>query len=298
MSAATKLKRYALIIEKIQQARFPSLEDIETFLKRMDLDISLRTIQRDIEQIRDDCDISIEYDKSQRGYFIEEQELSKNRIRFLQTQSMTTNFLEFMKENPKHADAIILGNDLNGKGIEYIDQILFAIRNNRQIEFSYQKFWDEAPTDYKILPYALKEFQGRWYLVGSICEGQNLFKFGLDRILSLEVTTVKFVRNKKIDVKAHFSQMVGINSENGKREIIRLAFKPMQAKYIETLPLHTTQQVITATEEETVFEYFLIPNYEWMQKMLSFGSQVKVMKPEWLVKEHKKILRDALKQYS
>ena len=297
MSAAKKLKRYALIVEKIQQSKFPSLEEIEIFLKRMDLEISERTIQRDIEQIRKDCDISIEYHRTHRGYFIEEDELSKNRIRFLQSQSMTTNFLEFMKENPKHADAIILSNDVNGKGIEYVEQILFAIRSNRQIEFLYQKFWDESPKQFTIQPYALKEFQNRWYLVGILTGQETLFKFGLDRILSFKVSTQKFVKRKEIDVKEHFSRMIGINSENEKREIIRLVFKPVQAKYIETLPLHWSQKMMSTTEKEVVFEYFLIPNYELTQKILSFGDQVKVLQSKWLIAEHKRILRNAMKQY-
>jgi len=297
MSAAVKLKRYALIIEKIQKSKYSTLQDIVTFLHKMDLDVSERTVQRDIESIRKECDVVIEYERWHRGYCIVSEASSENRIRFLRAQFMTSHFLEFIKDNPQQQDAILLDNEMTGKGIEYVEQILYAIRHCRLLEFRYQKFWDEAPSDFKILPYALKEFQGRWYLVGTMREGQNLFKFGLDRIQSLEVATVKFSRNKKIDVKAHFSKMIGINSEDGEREIIRLAFKPMQAKYIETLPMHTTQQVIRATENETVFEYFLIPNYEWMQKLLSYGSQVKVIQPKLLAEKHKKILREAIKQY-
>ncbi len=297
MSAATKLKRYSLIIEKIQQSKFPSLGELESFLKRMDMIISERTIQRDIEQVRKDCDITIEYDRMHRGYFIEENELSKNRIRFLQSQSMTTNFLEFMKENPKHTDAIILSNDVHAKGIEYIDQILFAIRNNRQIEFSYQKFWDENPKNFIIQPYALKEYQNRWYLVGVLNGLRTLSKFGLDRIVSFKVGTDKFVKRKDIDIKEHFARMIGIGSENEKREIIHLSFKSVQAKYIETLPLHWSQKIISTSDKEVDFEYFLIPNYELTQKILSYGDQVKVLQPKWLATEHKKILKNSLKQY-
>lgn len=297
MSAATKLKRYAFIVEKIQQSKFPSLETIASFLNNMDLDVSERTIQRDIEQIRRDFDIAIEYDRFHRGYFIEKDELSMKRIQFLQAQSMSTNFMEFMKENPKHADVIILSNDVNGKGIEFIEQILVAIRTNRKIEFTYQKFSDEMPKAFTIAPYALKEYQNRWYLVGIVDGFETLSKFGVDRIQTFKIIPQKFTKQKNVDAQEHFAKMIGINSVNEEREIILLAFQSFQAKYIETLPLHGSQEIKSIAENEVVFEYFLIPNYELTQKILSFGDQVKVLQPKWLATEHKKILRNALKQY-
>lgn len=297
MSVATKLKRYMLIIDKIQQSKFPSLSEIEQLLKRSDVLISERTLQRDIEQIRLDCEISILYDYQQKGYYIEENELSKNRIHFLQHQTMSSDFLNFIKQHPKNTDAILLSNDIQMKGYEYIEPILFAISNNREIEFTYQKFSAATPKSFTIQAYALKEFQQRWYLVGVLKGLDSISKFGLDRIQSLRVSTKKFTKQKNIQVKEHFANMLGIDSQSETREIVQLAFTPFQAKYIETLPLHWSQEKIKENDDEVIFEYYLLPNYELIQKILSYGNQVRVVQPKFLVKEIRKILKDAYKQY-
>jgi len=295
--SAIKLKRFGLIIEKIKYSKFPSLAEIETHLRKSDVVVSERTLQRDIEQIRRDCDVLIEYDSLQRGYFIEENAFSANKTQFLEMQSLHTNFLEFIKENPKNSDAILIDNNTQSKGIEYIEQILFAISKKRQIEISYQKFESEIVKQYIIEPYSLKEFQQRWYLVGTTKNYDTLLKFGLDRITELKVSTQKFTKQKNINVKEHFDNMIGIHSESENKEIVQLCFNKYQANYIKTVPLHWSQKIVSETNKEMVFEYFLIVNYELIQKILSFGDQVKVLQPKSLITTIKRITKNTLQQY-
>ncbi len=297
MSAIAKLTRCALIIEKIQQSNYPSMQSIVTFLRKMDSEVSERTVQRDIEQIRTDSQIIIEYDRFHRGYYIEDNPIVQKRIRFLQAQSMSMHFLQFLNENPKHNDAILLSDELQVKGLEFIEPILSAIKHSRQIEFTYIKFQDEQQKRHVVQPYALKEFRNRWYLVCTRKSSATLLKFGLERMSSLQLQTQKFIKNKKLDVKEHFSKMVGVHSENEDREKVLLQFTASQAKYIETLPLHWSQEVQSKETSHVVFSYFLIVNYEWIQLILSYGNQVKVLQPKWLVTEHKNILKQTLKQY-
>ncbi|MCB0506675.1 MAG: WYL domain-containing protein [Chitinophagales bacterium] len=297
MSAIAKLTRCALIIEKIQQTKYPSMQAIVSFLRKMDAEASERTVQRDIEQIRTDSQIFIEYDRFHRGYYIEDSPIVQKRIRLLQAHSMSTHFLQFLNENPKHSDAVLLNDELQVKGLEFVEPILSAIKDSRQLEFTYKKFYDEQQKRYVVQPYAIKEFRNRWYLVCTGKSTEKLLKFGLDRILSLQIQAQKFVKNKKLDVREHFSKMVGVHSENENREKVQLQFTDSQAKYIETLPLHWSQEVHSKTESHVVFSYFLIVNYEWIQQILSYGDQVKVLQPKWLVIEHKNILKQTLKQY-
>lgn len=297
MSAANKLKRYSLIIEKIRNTKYPSLKDIEKTIRDFDEHVSGRTIQRDIEQIRNMGDIIIEYDYLHKGYFIEEDSASINKIRFLQAQAVNVNFLNFMKENPKLSDAAIIMQEDAINGVEYIDKILLAIRQCRIIEFTYKQFEVERVKQFSIQPYALKEYQNRWYLVG-VLPGLSVFtKFGLDRVQALQLSTQRFTKNKAINVREHFSKMIGISSNNEQCEIVQLLFKKQQAKYIETLPLHFSQKAILADEFGVIFEYFLIINNELKQRILSYGDNVKVVQPKWLATEHKKILKNVLKQY-
>jgi predicted DNA-binding transcriptional regulator YafY len=183
-------------------------------------------------------------------------------------------------------------------GFEYTQEILTAIKQQRKIEFEYQKFKEEKLKKYTIEPYALKEFENRWYLVGLIFGKPGLYKFGIERIMQLSVTTQKFKRDKTASVAEHFARMIGVNDQQKERETVHLAFTPLLAKYVETLPLHWTQKEISKEKDWVIFEYYLIPNFELEQKILSFGTEVKVVKSTKLKNRMRDILQNCLKYYS
>lgn len=297
MPIQDKIRRYNLIIEKIQKSKKPSFSEIKHFLLKQDFPISHRTLQRDIEQIKYQLNISIEYDKSVNGYYIEDNDHSKNVLDLLQQKSFYSDLIEFTKENPKHKEVILLDNDLHQVGFQYVQEILSAIRQQRKIEFGYQKFKTDTPKQYIVEPYSLKEFDNRWYLVGLVDGKSNLHKFGIERILSLKVTTIKFKKDKNISTTEHFAQMIGVNDEQRNRDIVHLAFTPFQAKYIETLPLHWSQKQVSNDKDWMVYEYYLIPNFELEQKILGFGIEVKVLKPTKLKNRIIQLLKQNLKNY-
>ena len=297
MPIQDKIRRYNLIIEKIQKSKMPSFSEIKHFLLKQDFPISPRTLQRDIEQIKYQLSINIEYDKSVNGYYIEANDYSKNILDLLQQKSFYSDLMEFTKENPKHKEAILLDNDLHQVGFQYVQEILSAIRQQRKIEFEYQKFKTETSKQYSIEPYSLKEFENRWYLAGLVSGKENLHKFGIERILSLKVMTTKFKKDKSISTTEHFTQMIGVNDEQRNRDIVHLAFTPFQAKYIETLPLHWSQKQLSKDKDWIVYEYYLIPNFELEQKVLGFGIEVRVLKPAKLKNRIMQLLRMSLKNY-
>lgn len=297
MQAQDKIRRYNLIIEKIQKSKHPSFSDIQYYLLKQDFPISNRTLQRDIEQIKYQLNISIEYDKQTNGYFIEHNNQSKNILDLLQQKSFYSDLVEFTKANPKHKDAILLDNEMQQPGFNHVPEILFAIRNGHIIHFEYRKFKDDAITCYSIEPYSLKAFENRWYLVGLISGKPRLQKFGLDRILCLTNTATRFKKDKTISIKEHFAQMIGVNDMPHHREIVHLAFTPFRAKYIETLPLHWTQKKISNDSNWVIYEYYLIPNFELEQKILGLGVEVKVLKPAKLKSRMLQLLKLCIKNY-
>lgn len=296
MSLTNKLRRFELLITKLERASYPSLHVLLHYLNNHGCNIVSRTLQRDFEELRSEFKIFIEYDNFHRGYFIEKDTITDSVIQFIKNMSLQANLLDFTKVH-QHSDAIILKERHDLKGVEYIPDILSAVQHHFQIEFSYHAFDSEQPRNYTVQPYALKEFLGRWYMVALIPGKTAIIKFGIDRITALHVTETKFKPNKKIDLAAYFSRMIGIIDNGAERETVVLSFTPFQAKYIRTLPLHWTQKEILTTEQEVRFEYFLLTNYELLQKILSYGAEVKVIQPVALQQEHKEALKGALARY-
>src|SRR6187551_647642 len=72
MANYKSLRRYYLIVEKIREGRNTSFKSISKHLNNHDIEISERTLQRDIAQIRSDFGVDILYDQSINGYTIDE----------------------------------------------------------------------------------------------------------------------------------------------------------------------------------------------------------------------------------
>ena len=131
------------------------------------------------------------------------------------------------------------------QGTEHLYGMLHAIRNKLQIKFSYQKFWEDEPTARIVEPYVLKEFKSRWYVLAND-RGDKLIKtFALDRISNLEITKKSFDYVKSFDSENHFKNCYGIISpaDENPKEIV-LSFNAFQGKYIKSLPMHETQEVL------------------------------------------------------
>ncbi|HOY69071.1 MAG TPA: hypothetical protein PLP29_19505 [Candidatus Ozemobacteraceae bacterium] len=71
MSIQGVVKRYALIIEKVTQCHFPTLDQIHRFLRLHGFEVSKRTLQRDIAGIALEFGVSLRYDRTHRGYVID-----------------------------------------------------------------------------------------------------------------------------------------------------------------------------------------------------------------------------------
>ena len=80
------------------------------------------------------------------------------------------------------------------------------------------------------------------------------------------------------------------------QEII-LSFNAFQGKYIKSLPLHETQQVLIDNKNELQIKLKLYVTHDFVMELLSFGDNVKVLKPQSLITEIKHAYQNALKQY-
>ena len=103
MSTQGTIKRYHLTVEKVANAIFPSFDDIKSYLHDQGFEISQRTLQRDIEQVRNEFGVEIIYDRSRNGYYIDKED-SLNLESFLR-------FLEMMVTDNIIADCLKDGKD-------------------------------------------------------------------------------------------------------------------------------------------------------------------------------------------
>jgi len=298
------LTRYALIIKRLESspATYSQLEDyLLNSFEFQDADIksySIRTLQRDIREILGLFNLSIHNKKKgDNRYYIESRpimEVDEYNQKLLESFQVSnalnlhpdfSNFIFFESRKPT--------------GVEHFYDLFFAIRNKRVVTFEHYNYKNKLMTSRKVHPLALKESKDRWYLIAIDTKDKALKSFGLDRINYLDVDKNKFREKHSYNFREHFKNAFGVMNltEQNPQKIVLKCTKH-QGEYIKSFPLHQSQQETKATLEETFFEFFLHPTYDFMQEILSYGKEVTVLEPKTLVDDIRNHLQESLNRYS
>ncbi len=298
MSTTELLLRYIHIVNRVSKSP-ATFKEIDEYLSRQSafqdykFNVSQRQFLRDLKKIGSILEIEIYYDPRQGVYLINEaefSELSRRRLEAFDTFNAlkigdsTSSLIHFEKRRPQ--------------GTENLFGLLHAIKNNLQINFTYQKFWEDQTTERSVHPLALKEFKNRWYLLSKDLKGGAVKTFALDRLTNLDITRIKFKPSPDFDIEGQFRYCFGIISptDDEPQEII-LSFTPFQGKYIKTLPLHHTQQILVDTQRELRIVMKLCVTHDLVMELLSFGAEMKVLQPEALIDEIREAHRRSYKLY-
>ncbi len=121
--------------------------------------------------------------------------------------------------------------------------------------------------------------------------------FALDRIKNLVISEYRFAPIE-YNVHQEFKNSFGIiNGTNEEAEKVVLSFTPQEGRYVESLPLHHSQELVLKNEEEIRFSYFIRPTYDFRMELLSYADQVKVVEPISLKKQIQEQVKNSLKSY-
>jgi predicted DNA-binding transcriptional regulator YafY len=298
MSKRDYIIRYLLIIKKLRFTKSATFIEINEFVKRefelLDApkEISLRTFQRDLNEIRSIFNIDIKCNNSNQ-YYIEEDERSGFNNRLLEAFDII-NSLNIGGQLTPH----VLLENRSPLGTEHIFDLLNALRTRQLVILQYQKFHEEDPTSRQVEPYALKEYKGRWYLLSKDKNDGIIKTFGLDRIKRVEILKRKYVFPNDFNPNNYFKYCFGIiNSEDADPVDVILSFEPLQGKYIKSYPLHESQKVIIDNDTELRISLSVYETYDLIMELLSYGSDLRVIQPKSLVNIISKTIKEMSKQY-
>ena len=115
----------------------------------------------------------------------------------------------------------------------------------------------------------------------------------------MEITNVKFEVLPSFNMKEMFKYCYGIITPKDQvPEEVILSFDPEQGKYIKSLPLHETQEILVDNEEELQIKLKVYITHDFEMELLSYGNNVKVLQPISLIEQIKAVYESGLKQYS
>ncbi|HZH87910.1 MAG TPA: WYL domain-containing protein [Chitinophagaceae bacterium] len=298
MSKLVALKRYHLIINKLRKkpADFKEISNylaLESEIQGLNFNISIRTFQRDVNDILSLYGFEISYDNSEKVYYLKSDETfdftqrifeTFDTFHALQLSERISDHIHFEKRKPL--------------GTENLSDILTAIKNKFQIRFTYEKFIDDDVSKRHVAPYALKEFKNRWYILAEDYKDRQIKSFALDRLSHLEILRQTFEIPSNFDVQKHYENCFGIIRPEGETlEDVVLSFSPVQGKYIKSLPLHESQEIIMDNDEELRVKLKLYITFDFVIELLSYGDRLKVLSPQSLADRLKATYLNALKVY-
>lgn len=293
-----KLKKCLYIINLLNRRGPLSLEEINRHFGFSTLydgeDIHPRTFARYKDFIAETFPCQIEYDPGLRKYRI----IQDEQIEPLYDYLLSAYHIEGLSELAlKHHDKIFLMSAPTG--IENVQTVLEAIDRKKGIECDYWAYNKKTKKHQIIIPYFLKTWEQRWYLVAepdNHHHGQSVF--ALERMDNLTLTEAEMRPSSDITVKEYFDGSFGVNhSDTDKPEIIRIKVYGTQVDYVRALPLHESQVEVGATNDWSIFEYRIIPCYNFYQQLLWHREKLEVLGPDNVRAEMVKIVKDLVELY-
>jgi predicted DNA-binding transcriptional regulator YafY len=200
----------------------------------------------------------------------------------------------------KDSSSQIISFDSNQylKGIEHLGSLFNAINGCKAIKMVYRPFKSEHDIDMVIHPYYLKQYNNRWFLFGLNEKYKSISNIAMDRIVSFEPITLKYIKNKSIDFNEYFEDIIGVTRpENGKLTKIELLFTNEEAAYVLTKPIHGSQKKKKHDEDGLVVTIEIIPNIEFEKFILSFGEKVMVVEPKSIKNKIKSRILSSIELY-
>ena len=287
--------------------------------------INMRQLRKDIQDMRD----RVMYDAPIKAYPLEgrkcyyrysdpnfsifNNELSSEEIENLQTTikmlgkyrgipanawiEEVVSSLEYrfgIKANSENLISFEQNEQLNG--LEYLSTIIDATINHQPLNIDYCTF-KENKIKMVIHPYYVKQYNGRWFLLGLDNRHDRITNVALDRIQHINNANVVFKKNYSVDFETYFDDIIGVTipGNNIKKESISLRFTKERFPYIVSKPIHQSQRIIEGKYCEV--EIQVKPNKELYQQIFSFIPDIEVISPQWLRDEIIEKIKENLKRF-
>ena len=297
-------KKYLWILDRLYSTGGISYKDLVVEWEKSTQNnekttIPKRTFDEYRKAIEETFDVNISCDASNGyKYRIDDVEfLQKDYVKNWLLSSFSIN--NIIQESRKLKGRILFERIPSGN--EYLMDIIGAMQDNTCIRLTYQSFHSSSPSVSLVEPYCVRVFKQRWYMVARSRKKEKICVYALDRMMRLEHTVEAFQMLDAFEASTYFQDCYGIivMPEELDVETIRIKISDMNHKrqYFRLLPIHPSQKEVELQLEYSIFEYRLYPTYDFFQEIMSHGSEIEVLAPDWVRKECRSIIQDMYQLY-
>lgn len=283
--AINQVHKYVWLVDTIQKADKITFEDINRKWLMEDMSegesIPKRTFHKWRDAVEDMFGIVIRNENAGKyRYYIENKDyLRRNTNYSWMISTISTSNLMF--SNMSMQDRILVEDVPSG--MYYLQSIITAMKESKQITFTYHNYWRNDYRQHSVEPYCVKLSHQRWYMVGRIADKDWVIVYALDRMSELSITDKAFKYPEDFSPKMYFDECFGVITGDGsKPQHIRIKATAGQANYLRALPWHHSQREVERNDESSIFELWMRPTYDFEQEILMLGENVEVLQPDTL----------------
>ncbi|MFV1449148.1 WYL domain-containing protein [Maribacter sp. HS] len=200
------------------------------------------------------------------------------------------------KDEKESTNNLFFDHNDEYKGIQYLKPLYMAIKKKQVLEMTFKGFNNKEPHIFRFHPHILKQYNRRWFVFGfNETLGVKEWSIPLDeRIIDFSILEESTYKETDTNWGHFFREMVGVRRNKGQlAEKVVLRFYNGRERYFKTKPFVPDYDEFFEEEKSDQVWFETIINPELVQQILSFGSDVEVLKPESL-KEEMKLHTDKL----
>ena len=291
------------IHEEIRAGGYPNASSLAPILE-----VCPKTVQRDLDFMRDRLELPLAYHGTRYGYYytedvgafptlqitegelfallVAEKALAQYRgTRF--EQRLRSAFEKIAESLP---DSVSLSlSEWDGAvsfrttaeavlDLATFDALAKAVSERRQLRLSYRKPGARRAESRLVDPYHLANINGEWFLFGYCHLRKDIRTFVPGRVESVERTGVRFPPPRKFSLASHLQHSFGVHS--GREEsTVAIRFDALAADYIREKKWHASQQIEELRDGAIELRLRLSSLVEVQRWVLGWGGHAQALEP-------------------
>ena len=316
--------RLLKIDEQLRAKRFPTARSLAK-----EFDVSKRTVERDIEFLRDRYEAPIEYDHSKCGYaytqetfflkslFLTDEELFSAAVfeKALQQYRNTpiegrlkavfAKLTELLPDDAVSVNTMWLGDSLTfipepspEISPEIFDAVFSGVKARRAIRFQYRSLTQTEPTTRMCEPYHIVCQRGAWYVIGRCADKNEERIFSFSRMSEIEVLKDRaFELPAGFTVEQYIDKNVGVWLNRREPFTVRLLFSASVSVFAEE-HIWNEEQTVLVHDDKSVEVSFKTTQFEEIKRfVLGQGASVRVLEPAELAQSVREEIAKMVKLY-
>ncbi len=278
-----------------------------------ELEVSVRTIQRDLDALRDDHAAPIAYDPHRHTLFLEEADWQMPLVRLTESElfhlvvaaGMAGQFrgtpiarglqalfqkLHGALQEPVDLDPEVLTDQLSFHGGQYRPMqpgvwkvLVQGMRRQKVVRLCYRASGRRSHTTLELAPLHLSCRSGDWYLLARYPSGGEVRTYALSRMARPQLLTWAFVSqdaDRRPDAQSVFARYA---AKGGSKPLqVRVRFTPQAAEWVRERIWHPSEKRQEHRDGGMTLSLPIDGDKEALAWVLRWGSQARVVSPHWL----------------